>query len=257
MSKIDDNKFARKIFFLFIPRESGEKIVKKIVSREFEAYAFFDDAEPYLPVLEKMAGAIIFAYVPRGENNILWDECYERLASCAEDVDLTITTWIGDTGYITFDAERSNVTPQVRRIDIAEHSAGIIDHIVAFLASRHAMGNRRHLRVYCGENSSSSFSIKRLETSYSGKVLDISSFGMACVFNSDIELKIHLFIDDIQLRLSGQSYNIAGSILAKRVIDNKTVYVIVFDFMENDEARSAVIDFVYRMLQRNFRKMYG
>lgn len=257
MSVAEDHKYARKIFFLFLPRESEEKIVKKIAGREFEVYAFFEDTKLYLPALEKTAGAIIFAYVRRGEDNHIWNECCERLLSCAGDLDLTVTTWIGDTGYITFDAEKSNVTPPITRIDTGEHSAGIIDHITDFLFSRHAMGNRRHLRVLCGDNSASSFSIKRLERNYTGKILDISSFGMACVFTADVELKIHLFIEDLQLRISGQSYSIAGSILAKRVIDGKTVYVFVFDFLENTEAAAAVKGFVYHMLQQNFKRQYG
>jgi hypothetical protein len=254
MSDSGESTSTRKVFFLFIPRESEEKIVRRLVALEFEAYALFDDeAKRYLPAIGKITGAVIFAYIREGEENSVWNEFFGELSSASDVTDQIISTWVGGGGYLTLDRERSNAAFPFERVDTSERSSGIVDRIASFLTSVHAKGNRRHLRVPCGESCMASFSIRRLDRNYSGRVLDISSFGMACVFNADIELKIHLFIDDVQLRLSGQSYGIAGSITAKRVIDGRSVYVIVFDFRDDAEAYAAVKDFVHHSLQRNFR----
>jgi hypothetical protein len=256
MTVADEHIHSKKIFYLFAPDEIEETIIKPIAAKEFEVYAFSpDDTKKYVDALEKLNGSIIFAFMHRNEENTVWDESYKNMALSDNDLQLSISTWIIDAGYITLDAARSNFTPHTVRIDRADGPQATVNHIVSMLETLNARGDRKHLRAMCCESLQAHFSIKRLEHTYTGTVLDISSFGMACSFNKDIELKIHLFIDDLQLRLVGQSFNIAGSILSKRVINEKTIYIIVFDFLNDPDALTAVRNFVYDMLQRNFRQL--
>jgi hypothetical protein len=256
MSDAAEHIFSKKIFFLFAPEDAENAIIRPVAAHEFEVYAFSpEDTEQYLDALEKFPGSVVFAFMYHNEENTVWDERFKKLTAADSCLQLSVTTWIIDSGYITLNTERSNFTPHTSRIDRADGPQSTVNHIVTILETLNARGDRKHLRAMCGESLQAHFSIKRLEHTYTGTVLDISSFGMACVFNKDIELKIHLFIDDLQLRLVGQSFAVAGSILSKRVIGEKTVYIIVFDFLNDPDALPAVRNFVYDMLQRNFRQM--
>jgi hypothetical protein len=256
MPDTDAHIHTKKVFFLFVPEDAEETIIKPVAAQEFETYAFSqNDTEQCLDSLDKFPGSIVFAFLYRNEENTVWEERFKKLASADTNLQLFISTWIIDAGYITLNANLSNYTPHTSRIDRADGSRSAVNHFITMLETLNARGDRKHLRAMCGESLQAHFSIKRLEQTYTGTILDISSFGMACAFNKDIELKIHLFIDDLQLRLVGQSFSIAGSILSKRVIGDKTVYIIVFDFLNDPDALPAVKNFVYEMLQRNFRQM--
>ena len=78
---------------------------------------------------------------------------------------------------------------------------------------------------------------------------------MACTFDDGIGYGINARFEDIQLRLGGHLLHTSGSISAKREIQGKFVYVIVFDAVRFSDTYIIISEFIYNGLQKNLRNI--
>lgn len=246
---------SKKIFFLFVPPETDERIVKKIVAHEYEAYTISEDAAHYLPILQKYLNSIIFAYETNCPRNVNWKDYYEKLSIVGQDGDIKISTWFSENGVLRVNENLSNFPITLKTIDPKSGADILLDQLLDMLKAMSARGRRNYIRIKCNDGYSATFSIKILRNIYNGVILDISSIGMACTFNPPLELMVNAKIEDVQLRLNGHISHISGTIFGKRDIEGKSVYVIIFDFKNSPETRTRINEFVYTSLQRNLKNM--
>jgi hypothetical protein len=246
--------FGRQIFFLFVPPEEGKKIAKEIVSNEYEAYPVSDEPKLNPDFLLDCPGAIVFAYENNFPHHFKWPNHYEKLATCGEEVKIMISTWYREERTLRVRDDLSNFTVPIAEISLEEGSRAIVRYILEMLSALDARGRRKNIRVRCDDGYSATFSVKIQKQIFSGTIVDISSIGMACVFNDRIELAPKKHLDDIQLRLNGQMCQLSGNVFGKREIQGSLVYVIIFDCRESSDVRSKIFDYIYSALQREFKK---
>jgi len=101
--------------------------------------------------------------------------------------------------------------------------------MVKVLEANEARGRRKYLRVQCDENTRVNF--KSTNVKVEGPVLDLSSVGMSCVLNPDLNWPKGTVFRSIQLNLKGSLCMVDGVIFGSRQDDsgNRTSYLFLFE----------------------------
>jgi c-di-GMP-binding flagellar brake protein YcgR len=101
--------------------------------------------------------------------------------------------------------------------------------VAKVLEANEARGRRKYLRVHCGENTR--LNVRTADGFIEGRILDISSVGMACVLKSGREMKAHTVLDSIQLQLKGSLCLLNGVVMGSRPVEGsrEKAYVVLFD----------------------------
>ena len=109
--------------------------------------------------------------------------------------------------------------------------------VLKVLDANEARGRRKYLRVHCGDNTK--LNLKLGDSIVEGKVIDLSSVGMACVLNSEKDLALHSMLEKIQLQLKGNLVLVNGIVMGSRPLDDGgRAYVILFDPKTPDNQRA-------------------
>ena len=128
--------------------------------------------------------------------------------------------------------------------------------IIKALEANEARGTRRHVRINCEDMASVYFSIKSNYKLIQGYIYDISSVGMACGFDKDVELFLrkNSVVEDIQLQLRGNLCLLSGKVAGIHHDKEKNIkYVVMFDKMSDDD-RKKIYNFIAKCLQENMDK---
>jgi len=101
--------------------------------------------------------------------------------------------------------------------------------VLKVLEANEARGRRKYLRVHCGENTK--LNLKTDKGMVEGRIIDISSVGMACTLKSSMELKLHSVLESIQLQLKGSLCLVSGVVMGSRPLEDGSgkAYVVLFD----------------------------
>jgi len=99
--------------------------------------------------------------------------------------------------------------------------------VAKVLEANEARGRRKYLRVHCGENTR--LNVRTSTGVIEGRILDLSSVGMACILKADRQIKLHSVLESIQLQLKGSLCLINGVVMGSRLIGNEKVHVVLFD----------------------------
>ena len=121
--------------------------------------------------------------------------------------------------------------------------------ILKVLEANEAKGRRQYIRVLCTKGSAS-LNVMDDGTSFNGTMVDISSVGMACYFDSDPGFKARSMVKSIQLRLKGVLCQVTGVVMGSRPDDEgKILYVLLFDPRTSDDIREKIRVFLRKSLQ--------
>jgi hypothetical protein len=89
----------------------------------------------------------------------------------------------------------------------------------------------------------------------SGKIKDISSVGMAFVFNEEQILVKNSMLKDVQLKLKGKIGRVSGPVVGSRVSSDGTIFVMIFDKTMTAETKDRIHSFIYETLQDEMTKL--
>jgi hypothetical protein len=91
------------------------------------------------------------------------------------------------------------------------------------------------------------------DSSYEGKILDLSSVGIACKFPSPIPIDNKTVIPKIQLNLRGSLVQ-ANAIILSRRYDSENILVMVFNPRLKESELLKVHNFIHKTLQKDLDK---
>jgi hypothetical protein len=97
------------------------------------------------------------------------------------------------------------------------------------------------------------FYVKIGTDSYSGRVMDISVVGMACVFDRKIDMPVGTQLTEMHVNLHQTVLRINGTISVVRG-DSPAVHVVMFDPDLPDMTREKILAYVHANLQRFIEK---
>jgi len=130
-------------------------------------------------------------------------------------------------------------------LDLAESTKTVL----RVLEANEAKGRRQFIRVLCTKGSAS-LNVAVDGRSFNGTVIDISSVGMACLFESDPGFVARTLVKSIQLKLKGVLCQVSAIVMGSRADEEgRTVYVVLFDPKTLEETREKIRGFLKKTIQ--------
>jgi hypothetical protein len=121
--------------------------------------------------------------------------------------------------------------------------------ILSALNANEARGRRKYIRVSCEDETNATMNYKGDEATYYGKLLDISSAGLAVRIDRFGDFPANSLLRDVQLRLRGSLVMINLILMGKRR-DSRDVWIFLFDPRMTPEHKLTIHHFIKQNLQR-------
>lgn len=251
---LGNDALGKKVFFFYPPGWLKEEMIKDLVENEYEAYAV-DDHKLLFPILRSVSASIVFINIDSGPEELEWEK-YVRIIRDSELKDkVQIGILSNNNAKPLVEKYVSELKTEAGYIILRQRTQDVSKAIYHALSKLGAKGRRKFLRAECSDSGKATFNISFKGNAYGGRILDISSAGMACYFDDErIVLSVGDMLPDIQLRLVGKVTTVSGKIAGIRQ-DAHRVYVVLFDEKTPYVAREKIHSFVYYSLSHNMKRM--
>ncbi len=242
---------AKKVFFLYPHSVIQQELVKDLVANEFEVYLVADHEKLRVAVPE-FEQPIVFINIDENMQQDEWQNFIEEMINSSDNT--------AQVGIVTYNEDPSLAQYYLMELMIP---CGFIklklgldqsrEIILKTLEANEAKGRRKYLRMDCWEYKNTEFNVSVQGRLCNGKIRDISSVGMAFIFDDDISLSKNTVVSDIQLKLKGKIARVSGPVIGARVIPEGTVYVLIFDKRTDPSTKSRIHTFIHEALQEQIQ----
>ena len=238
---------ARKVFFLYPHSVIQQELVRELVSNEYEVYLVSE----HLKLRKLIRGydrPIIFINIDEHLSAEEWEDYIGDMINSEDNS--------AQVGILTYNEDQALAQHYLMDLMVPcgfiklklglEQSKSII---LKTLEANEAKGRRKYLRIDCWDLQNTEFNVMINGGMFSGRIKDISSVGMAFVFNESLPLQKHSVVSDIQLKLRGKIARVSGPVMGARVVPEGTVNVLLFDKKTDFNTRERIHSFIYETLQ--------
>lgn len=248
----DDNKVfvpGKKVYFLYPPSVIEEKMVIELIDNEYEVYICNDYKKANI-IFTKHKDSVVFINIDKKIRDFDWDKYIEDIINDPVTKDIKL-------GILTY-----NYDEKLRKKYLIDYMlpAGVIqlklgfeksrDIILKVLEANEARGGRKYVRAICSEPDKASFNIRLFGKYFSGRIIDICSASMACVFKEKPRVHEKTLLEDIQLQLRGSLLKTSGIVRKINRNNNSEVFVIEFMPHLNDKNKFQLCCFIHYSLQK-------
>ncbi len=254
MGETLNNFNARKVFFLYPHVPKGNTLIKNIVYREYEAYSV-NSHRTVLELFNEYKDSFLFVNLDFKMNYNDWALYMSSIMDDPEKNEVKIGALTEDNIEILSNpmGKLDNFSLHCGCVDLSNDLDECTNYISEKLEDYNAKGRRKYIRAKCSDTYHATFSVKIGKEIHKGYIHDISSAGMACTFDNEIDLPANTFLEDIQLRLLGNILMASGKVIFTRDQD-EAVYVIMFDYRKTYKVRNKILNFIHEVLQREMQK---
>ncbi len=243
---LNPNSDSRRIFFLYPHQETETRIIKDIITNEYEAFLINDHAAAR-KLLTELNKSLLFVNVDQPLRHSNWDEYIKEIDQINSIQNVMVGAIAKETEKIDPYKSLSSVCVSLENgIELCSKS------ILELLEKHNARGKRKYIRAKCEEMHRASFSIKIGDAIHVGIIHDISTFAMACSFQENIEIKADTCFNDLQIRLDGKVFKISGKAISSRNENN--ICIIMFKYENHPAVKEHIQMFIYNALQRALRE---
>ncbi len=219
---------GKKVFFVQPNSVIKKEMVAELIRQEYEVLLVADAAQA-TQLFRRHSDCLAFLNIDEGLCEKEWEAFVGEVQAdpALSGVKLGILTY--------------NKDPELARRYLMEHmvpcgfikltlglaeSTAIVSKV---LEANEAKGRRQFLRVHCGENTK--FNVVLASGLAEGRILDISSVGMACTFDNIVPLELHSVLKSVQLQLKGARCMLDAVVMGSRPLDNGSgrAYILLFD----------------------------
>jgi GGDEF domain-containing protein len=241
--------YETKIFFLYPQSIIQRQLIMEIIKKEYAAY-IVNDHEKMLHLLEKYGDSLLFINI----DALLSDDEWKKYISNIHLNKNLKNVRVGILSHSTNEKKEEYYLMELMiscgYIMMKSNFNESLNTILKVLDANEARGKRKFVRVKCSEMENVSCSLRLNNLVYKGKIIDISSAGMAFSLMSENEtyFKENTEIESIQLLLKGKICHLSGRIKGERHIDGKIIYVMLFEKTGYSE-KDKIHEFIFQALQ--------
>jgi YesN/AraC family two-component response regulator len=240
---------GKKVYFLYPPSVVEEKMIIEIIDNEYEVYVCNDHKKANI-IFSKHKDSIVFINIDKKIRYFNWDDYIKELMKDPVTKNIKI-------GILTY-----NTDEKLKKKYLMDYmlSAGFIqldlgfeksrDIILKALEANEARGMRKYVRAICSEPEKATFNILLFGKYFSGRIIDICSASMACVFKEKPKVYEDAVFEDIQLQLRGALLKTAGVVRTIRRNNNSEVFVIEFIPHLDGKNKLFLCSFIHYSLQK-------
>ena len=239
--------FGRKVFILHPQSVIKEEMLHLLIAAEYEV-ALLYDAQKTLRVLNKYPDSILFINIEEGMKEPEWAAFITKIM----ENERTKEVRIGILSYNSTPALKKKYLMDIGiQCGVVTLKLGLKESfkiIATTLEANEAKGRRKYVRAVCSSHDKAMFNVKYGGDYLTGSILDISSVGMACTFDTPQNLKLGLALDDIQLKLRAVLCRVKGKLVGMDKEKGERL-VVLFSQKISPRERHKIHQFVYDRLQ--------
>jgi hypothetical protein len=240
---------GKKIFLLYPHSVIQEKMLDTLIMNGFETYTLRDYKKAF-KILEQFPSSIMFVNIEDGLPEKDWETYIRGIQKHPKTKDTRI-------GILSYNQDKGLMEKYLLEIGIpcgyVQLKLGLMDStniIMTALEANEARGRRKHIRAFCEEGISATLNFRNESGLYQGKILDISSTGIAAKVPNLPEMSPNAVLHNVQLKLHGALVMTDVIVAGKRQGD-RDVYIMLFDPAKLDEdGKLTIHHFIKDNLQR-------
>jgi hypothetical protein len=218
---------GKKVFLLYPHSVIHEEMLDILIMGGFETYVLRDHQRA-LKILERFPDSIMFINIDEGMSESQWEAYIRNLQQNPK----TASTRLG---ILSYNQDKALMEKYLMNISVPcgyiQLKLGIQEStriILAALQANEAKGRRKYIRAFCEEDSYATMNYKCPEGLFPGKILDISSAGIAARIPNFPALPANAVLRGIQMKLRGGMVMIDAILMGKRQGD-RDVWILLFD----------------------------
>jgi L-rhamnose mutarotase len=221
------DSLGKKIFLLYPHSVIHEEMLDILIMAGYETYTLQDEKRAR-KLLEKFPGSIMFINIDEGLKEKEW-EAYIR------DIMENLKTKDSRLGIMSYNQDRDLMQKYLMDLAIPcgyiQLKLGLQEStriILNALEANEARGRRKYIRADCQGDINATMNYMGENGTYHGKVLDISSSGIAARLEKFEVLPANSLLRKVQLKLRGGIIMTDMILMGKR-LDNPLIYILLFD----------------------------
>jgi hypothetical protein len=240
---------GKKVFLLYPHSVIHEEMLDILIMSGFETYTLRDHKRA-LKILERFPGSIMLINIDEGMKESEW-EAYIR--NLQEDPKTAATR----LGILSYNQDKALMEKYLMELSVpcgyVQLKLGIQEStkiILKTLQANEAKGRRKYIRAFCADDAYATMNYKCPEGLFQGKILDISSAGIAARISGFPATPANSVFRSVQMKLRGGLVMIDAIFMGLRQ-DDKDVLILLFDPSKIDHAGKKVIHhYIKQCLQK-------
>ena len=244
---------GKKIFLLHPHSVIREEMLDLLIMAGYETYTILDEKRAR-KLLVRFPGSIMFINIDEGLKEKEW-EAY--IKSIQDDP----ATKESRLGIMSYNQDRVLMQKYLMELSIPcgyiQLKLGLQEStriILSALEANEARGRRKHIRADCEDDINAMVNFKGSSGLCHGKIIDISSAGIAAKFEKASDLTLSTLIKDVQLKLRG-GLVMTDMIYMGQRRDDKRVYIMLFDAKLTTDNKLIIHRYIKQCLQRYIEKL--
>ncbi|MDR1586669.1 MAG: PilZ domain-containing protein [Treponema sp.] len=242
-------KTGKKVFLLYPHSVIHEEMLDILIMNGFETYTLRDHKKA-LKILEHFPGSIMFINIDEGIPEKQWEAYIKGI----QEKPVTSETRLG---ILSYNQDKALMEKYLMKISVPcgyiQLKLGIQEStriILGALQANEAKGRRKYIRAFCEDDVNATMNYKGIEGFFQGKILDISSTGIAARIPEFPDLPPNSLIRDVQLKLRGALVMTDAVLMGKRR-DDRNVWILLFDPSKmNPDSKLVIHHYIKQCLQK-------
>ncbi|MDR3166512.1 MAG: PilZ domain-containing protein [Treponema sp.] len=239
---------GKKIFFLYPHSVIHDELLDNLIMNGFEAYTVRDHKRAR-SLLMHFPDSIMFINIDEGLKEKEWEAYIRELQGNEKTRRCRL-------GILSYNTDRALMQKYLMDMSIPcgyiHLKLGIQEStkiILSALNANEARGKRKYIRVSCEDEPNATMNYRTADGTYYGKLLDISSAGIAIKIERFGDYAPNTLFRNVQLKLRGSLVMLNTILMGKRR-DDRDVWIFLFDPHMSPESKLTIHHFIKQSLQR-------
>ncbi|TVQ22510.1 MAG: PilZ domain-containing protein [Spirochaetaceae bacterium] len=244
---------GKRVFLLNPPSVVAAELIEALLAAEYEVY-LLKDPDRAKRVFARFNDSIVWVGIDSVLGEQQWQD-YVRSLLAQKAGDLKV-------GVLSYNADASLAERYLMQIGVqcgfvalklgVEESTRIM---LRALDANEARGRRRYVRARTADDDRTSFNLTINGQHVTGRILDISSVGMAVRFRETFDLPSKSVLRNIQLKLRATLVGVDGVVIGTRS-DDPAIRVILFQYTKGDDRpRHRIRQYIHQTLQEAIERV--
>ena len=244
----DLNPNGKKVFLLYPHSVIRDDMMDMLIMAGFETYTLSDEIRAR-KLLEKFSDSIMFINIDDGLKEDEWENYIREIKENPQTKHTRL-------GIMSYNQDKALMKKYLMKMEVPcgyiqlklglQESASII---LTALEANEAKGRRMHIRAACEDDINASLNYRLGKDLFRGKILDISSAGLAAKFDNNPNIPAYTVLDGVQVKLRG-GLVMTNMIYMGQRQDDKRIQILLFDPGLPKEDKLTIHRYIKQCLQK-------
>ena len=247
------NAQGKKIFLLRPHSVIRDEMLDLLIMAGFETYTVLDEKKAQ-KLLTKFPDSIMFVNIDEGLKENEWEKYILG-------IQMDPRTKESRLGIMSYNQDKQLMQKYLMKMSVPcgyiQLKLGLQEStkiILSALEANEARGRRKCIRATCEDDLSATVNIKLDSKVIRGKILDISSSGIAARFERSLELPKNSLIRNVQLKLRS-GFVMTDMLLMGQRHDDSLAYILLFGSVLSPESTLAIHHYIKQCLQKHINEL--